>query len=93
MLFEFGKVFRMANGVDSQFQNIWYARQIFESGPICDSVKCVAAIGRLLKCVAAMGRLLKCVAAIGRHLKCLRANVGRIEIWPNPKICLADYVV
>ena len=83
MLFEFGKVFRMANGVDSQFQNIWYARQIFESGPICDSVKCVAAIGRLLKCVA----------AIGRHLKCLRANVGRIEIWPNPKICVVDHVV
>ncbi len=83
MLFEFGKVFRMANRVDSQFQNIWYARQIFESGQICDSVKCVAAIGRLLKCVA----------AIGRHLKCLRANVGRIEIWPNPKICLAYYVV
>ena len=64
MLFEFGKVFRMANGVDSQFQNIWYARQIFESGPICDSVKCVAAIGRLLKCVAAIGRLFE---MCGRH--------------------------
>ena len=56
-------------------------------------LKSMAVSGRLLKCVASMGRLLKCVAAIGRHLKCLRANVGRIEIWPNPKICLVDHVV